>query len=155
MPLDHLAAVERVHHQQRVGAVKQIFELHPAVAIIERGQHAVVKPRANPRWQILRRSHLAGDLVDPLEAVAGDFPHQHIGIVLQDRHNLAAELAHQRRDLVMRQPESGQVSHGGVEVAVGDPDALEIERSISTGTFAAAATASGWLRIAASKPRPK
>ena len=68
MPLDHLAAVERVHHQQRVGAVKQIFEFHPAVAIIERGQHAVVKPRANPRWQILRRSHLAGDLVDPFEA---------------------------------------------------------------------------------------
>ena len=68
MPLDHLAAVERVHHQQRVGAVKQIFEFHPAVAIIERGQHAVVKPRANPRWQILRRAHLAGDLVDPFEA---------------------------------------------------------------------------------------
>jgi hypothetical protein len=46
--LDHLSAVERIHHQHRVGAVEQILVFDPAIAVIERHEHAVVNAGANP-----------------------------------------------------------------------------------------------------------
>ena len=40
---------------------------------------------------------------------------------------MAAEFAHQCRHLVMGKAEAREVGHGGIEVAVGDPDTLEIQ----------------------------
>ncbi len=85
------------------------------------------RPGPNPGWQILGRPHLPRDFVDTLEAETDNLPDEHVRIALQDRNGLAAELAHQRGDLMMRQPESRQVSHRGIEIAVRDPDALQVE----------------------------
>ena len=125
MVLDHVPAVQRVHDQQRVGAVEQIFVLDPAVPVIQRRENTVVNSGANPGRQILGRAHLAGDLVDALEAEARDLAHQHVGVAFENRHHLATEPIHQRRHLVVGQPVPRQVGHGSVEGAVGDPNSLQ------------------------------
>ena len=42
MLFDDLAAVERVHDQQSVGAVQEVFVLQPAVAVVQRIEDAEV-----------------------------------------------------------------------------------------------------------------
>ena len=100
------------------------------MAVVESLRNAKRQPGTDARRQILRRAHLAGDLVDPLEAEATDLAHEHVRIPLQNGHDLAAEAIYQRRHLVMRQAEPRQICHRRVEVGVRDPETLQRESSL-------------------------
>ena len=115
--LDLIPAVERVHDEQGVGLLDQLLELHPAIAPIERHRNAVENAGADAGRIVLGCPHPAGNLVDPLEAEASDFPNDEIGIGLEQAQGIVAEPIDQTRDLMVREAVGCQLSQRPVDLS--------------------------------------
>ena len=114
-------AVEGVEDEDRAGLLQEVAPGRPRVTAAGFLGQAVPQRRLQPARVVLGHSHLAGDLVDPLETVAGDVLDDAVRVLPEDADDALAERLQQHRGLVMRQAEAGQVRADLVLGGMGNP----------------------------------
>ena len=116
-----IPAVEGVEDEDRAGLLQEVAPGRPRVTAAGFLGQAVPQRRLQPARVVLGHSHLAGDLVDPLETVSGDVLDDAVRVLPEDADDALAERLQQHRGLVMRQAEAGQVRADLVFGGMGNP----------------------------------
>ena len=95
------AAVQIIHHQQKIGLINKVLVFDPAVSLIQRLVHAVLDTGTDSWGVIFGRTQFAGNLVDLFEAESTQFPDEDVRIGFKDFQTVATQLIDQRGYLMV------------------------------------------------------